>query len=59
MSFEQHTKDRSLGTSPSFLVTLTGNIKPQEILKLNSHKHIIIKVGLCYSAATAKIFGHV
>jgi hypothetical protein len=31
---------------PLFLVTLTKNIKPQEIFKLNSLDHIIMKVEL-------------
>jgi hypothetical protein len=31
-------------TLPIFLVTLTRNIKPQEIYKLNSLRHIIIKI---------------
>jgi hypothetical protein len=48
-----------------FLLTLTGNVKSQETLKLNRLNHIIIKVEL-YSTQTGltqccncKNFGHV
>jgi hypothetical protein len=52
-------------TLPPFLVTLTGNVKSQEIFRLNSLNHIIIKVELyraetglrqCYNSQN---FGHV
>jgi hypothetical protein len=33
-------------TLPLFLITLTGNLKSQEIFKLNSYNHIVIKVEL-------------
>jgi hypothetical protein len=52
-------------TLPLFMVTLTGNVKSQEIFKLNSLNHIIIKVisyrapidlTQCYNCQN---FGHV
>jgi hypothetical protein len=54
-----------LDTLPLFLITLTGSVKSQEIFKLSSLNHIIIKVELyrdqtglthCYNCQN---FGHI